>query len=155
MNEKSNAYKNITLALVDLDDFKPINDLYGHKMGDYVLQQISWRLASFGQEHRLIARIGGDEFVILQHTPDHNDEEPNPLLTQVSVALGEPISLPNGVTVKLTASIGYACTCSAPRNRSELLKKADEAMYAMKELKNQNVAKVFSSTPCSKEPSLN
>lgn len=148
MNENSPAFKNITLALVDLDDFKPVNDLHGHKMGDYVLQQISWRLASFGQDHRLIARIGGDEFVILQHAADHTSDDLNALFTQVCQSLNDPISLPNGVTVQLTASIGYACTCNLPRNRTELLKKADEAMYTMKGMKGQKTAKVYCAAPC-------
>jgi diguanylate cyclase (GGDEF)-like protein len=118
------------LFCLDLDGFKKVNDTFGHGAGDLLLKEISQRLAKCVREVDTVARIGGDEFVIIQE--DTVDEAQAAILAErIKTATGLPCSI-NGNEVMVGTSIGIAM---APRDgtvAAELMRNADKALYRAK-----------------------
>ncbi len=95
-----------TVLFIDVDDFKPVNDDYGHAMGDAVLQVVGERLRQAVRPTDLVARYGGDEFVI--YCPGSNDpRQIDELADRLERAMRRPIGL-EGLTVQVGISIGRA-----------------------------------------------
>jgi len=119
----------MALHCLDLDRFKPVNDHYGHLAGDELLRIVGQRLSGSLRRGDCAARIGGDEFVILQRGMRHPDEA-DILARRLSASLGEVYEVgEHAVTVGV--SIGYVVAlCGEPLD--ELLAKADDALYAIK-----------------------
>jgi len=117
-----------TVMLLDLDDFKTINDSMGHTAGDALLVTIASRFASVLRPGDTVARLGGDEFTILAQGLD----EPSAirLAGRLLRTLDEPIAL-DGRKVVARASLGVAIS-SSERDESQLLREADAAMYEAK-----------------------
>ncbi|MEE7477416.1 GGDEF domain-containing protein [Methylobacterium hispanicum] len=116
------------LLLVDLDGFKQINDGHGHAAGDLCLVESGARLARICVAAELVARIGGDEFVVL--LKDERDRDaPERLADRIIAALNKPIWR-DGQSFRLGASVGIARSggCTGP----EWLARADQALYAAK-----------------------
>ena len=121
----------IGALMIDLDDFKPVNDQYGHSTGDEVLIKLAQRMKSFLRETDVLVRLGGDEFaVVLTHLRAMGD--PERLAERLLKSISEPITLDNGEQVSLTASIGAALYPDHAQTTAELLHHADLAMYAVK-----------------------
>jgi len=119
------------LLLLDLDEFKPVNDRHGHHSGDQVLQIIAGRLTAQARSHDTVARIGGDEFVLI--CPDLSDEEAAAALCQRILAhLNEPIAL-DDAQASVGASIGIAFYPVHAHTPDDLFRAADQAMYAAKQ----------------------
>ena len=126
------------LCFLDLDGFKSINDTYGHKTGDLLLRKVSERLSAFFEERRgdgskrpTLARIGGDEFVMI--IPGEQDcTAVGQLLKDLLAHLGAPFEI-GGSSVSIGASIGVTFFPSEGTSYEELLMNADLAMYAAKE----------------------
>lgn len=120
----------VSVLFIDLDNFKNINDRCGHDTGDLVLKAVTERLLSTLREGDTVARIGGDEFVVL---PD--PAAPNPQLIAVAekvlAAIEAPIDV-DGVELRVGASIGISRYPQDGQTVSELLATADNAMYAVK-----------------------
>jgi diguanylate cyclase (GGDEF)-like protein len=117
------------LAFIDLDGFKQVNDIYGHNAGDQLLIAVSERLQEVVRKGDLVARMGGDEFVVLIE-PDKN-EGSEVLAKRLIEAFQQPFRLA-GHSLHVTLSIGVAF---APEHASEaewLLRAADMAMYRVK-----------------------
>lgn len=126
------------LAFIDLDDFKPVNDRYGHESGDEVLVEISSRLTNTLRCTDTVSRIGGDEFVVL--LPDIADtEECRNLLRRVLLVLGVPIQLSIKNTVRVSASIGVALISDSEIDADTALRRSDQAMYQAKNTGKNNV----------------
>ena len=126
------------VMLVDLNQFKKINDTMGHHAGDDVLVQISARLGATLPEDAIIARLGGDEFAVF--VPGVNDPE---TAVDIATSLREAISLPvsvEDVSIALDAAIGISLSPAHGTDRHTLLKCADIAMYAAKERRATPVA---------------
>jgi diguanylate cyclase (GGDEF)-like protein len=123
------AETTVALLIVDLDDFKQVNDVHGHPTGDELLVQVATRLAEAGDGHGLAARFGGDEFALLLTSldrPDHADE----VADRLRRSLLEPFRL-GRATVTVGASIGLAG--ATPRlTAGDLMRCADIAMYSAK-----------------------
>lgn len=116
---------------VDLDRFKEVNDTHGHAVGDEILRQAAGRLAGALRKSDSVARIGGDEFVIV--IPDL--EEPSneiDIATKILKALEEPF-VASGQTFELSASIGIAVFPDDAREEDLLVQYADAAMYVAKQ----------------------
>jgi diguanylate cyclase (GGDEF)-like protein len=115
--------------VIDLDNFKDINDNFGHAAGDEVLVIVARRLTRVLREHDVLARIGGDEFVAVVADADvcANMDE---MVERLRLAISSPITGEAG-TYQVGASIG-ASTMAAPVIMSQLLKAADEDMYRIK-----------------------
>jgi diguanylate cyclase (GGDEF)-like protein len=134
----------VAVLFCDLDRFKHVNDTYGHRVGDTVLQTAALRLQSALRHYDTIARVGGDEFVILLESladPSYATR----LAERARTAIAQPIAFANNA-VEITASIGIAIA-SHPDTADALLRRADDAMYLAKTrgrnqvaYDNQNVA---------------
>jgi len=123
-----------TLILADLDGFKTINDTFGHAFGDALLVAVSNRLRSCVDDPDVIARIGGDEFVVILDASEDATEQ----ATRIMRALRRPV-LVEGNLLVAEASIGIARSVDA-RNVDELLRNADLAMYTAKGAGRNRVA---------------
>ena len=121
----------MTLLLIDLDDFKIINDSYGHAAGDQALKEVARRLKGCLRAADTLARLGGDEFtVLLTHLAQPGDAR---LVAQKLLeVLQQPFEL-NGANVSLAGSIGMACLPDDATDAVTLLRYADIAMYHAKE----------------------
>lgn len=116
----------ITLAVLDLDDFKPVNDTYGHHTGDAVLQAVAERLHDAVREDDLVVRFGGDEFAIV-FADGTSPERAARLSERIGTAINVPIALDSGITISVRASIGLA---TAPADK--VVHEADTALYQAK-----------------------
>jgi diguanylate cyclase (GGDEF)-like protein/putative nucleotidyltransferase with HDIG domain len=114
----------LTLCMIDIDDFKRINDLFGHPVGDNVLAQVGARLRQNGEAFRL----GGDEFALL--LPAREADEALPIAQNV---LARIASLDLGDVGSVTASAGIASFPAQAYGRDELIRLADSALYWAKE----------------------
>jgi diguanylate cyclase (GGDEF)-like protein len=121
---------------IDLDDFKEINDEFGHDAGDALLKEISNRLQECVSDKDVVARLGGDEFVIVEHT--HNSA-PDLVADKIIDKLSSTVTI-NHRQLSVTGSIGYVEVPGDTIDESDILKYADFAMYTAKALgKNKSV----------------
>ncbi|MGI9578560.1 MAG: diguanylate cyclase domain-containing protein, partial [Microthrixaceae bacterium] len=117
------------LLFLDLDDFKPVNDVHGHQAGDSVLVAVGRRLTSAVRSVDTVGRIGGDEFAILLESPIDLDTASD-IADRIVDAVGRPISI-GGRTVSVGASVGIAMG-EATSDSDSLLRRADEYLYRAK-----------------------
>src|ERR1700689_1242017 len=128
----------LAVMFVDLDNFKSINDTYGHDAGDAVLQAVAMRLAHNSRNDDTVSRYGGDEFLFLL-TPLHEQKDIAMIAAKILKAIQAPCDVRIGdVIVKpcLEASIGISVFPKDGASASALIKRADEAMYGAKENKS-------------------
>jgi diguanylate cyclase (GGDEF)-like protein len=123
--------KQLAVLLVDLDDFKAVNDSRGHAAGDAVLVASAERMRQLLRESDVIARFGGDEFVIVLGQVDHA-EAARDVARRVVASLCQPIALADGGSAQIAASVGIAMCCDARDTLNDLIRKADGALYAAK-----------------------
>lgn len=120
----------LVVSLVDLDEFKRVNDEHGHAAGDAVLRQAADRLAAAVRGADVVARLGGDELVVVQEV---GVEGVAALQDRLVAALAPPYELPDGALASCPPSIGTATSAEHPdAGPAELLARADEAMYRSK-----------------------
>lgn len=121
--------RHVAVIFVDLDDFKPVNDTYGHAAGDAVLVEVAQRLSANVRHDDVVARIGGDEFVVA--LPNMRDEaNAEAAAAKIHAVLAEPIEY-DGTVMRITASLGV--TLAQPgESADEALKRADSALYHAK-----------------------
>ena len=118
----------LSLALIDLDDFKAINDRLGHAVGDALLVVVAERLSDCVRADDLVARLGGDEFGLVLH--GLREAEATDVLTRITEALRRPVqALGYDLLVSASAGLAEAWAGAGPQ---ELLRRADLAMYAAK-----------------------
>ncbi|WP_397448312.1 putative bifunctional diguanylate cyclase/phosphodiesterase [Pseudomonas sp. NA-150] len=117
------------LLFMDLDGFKPVNDAFGHHMGDQLLRQVAVRLREDLDSHSTLARIGGDEFVLLVEL-DSLDDAP-PLAARQVALVAQPFTVADH-GLQVSASIGIALYPGNGQTQHELLMNADAAMYHAK-----------------------
>jgi diguanylate cyclase (GGDEF)-like protein len=118
------------LFFIDLDNFKSINDTYGHKAGDLVLQQLTKRITGVIREEDTLARIGGDEFALIVA-----DRKERSAIETIAQKITETAALPleiGGRHITLSCSIGISCYPAHTTSKEELLHFADLAMYQIK-----------------------
>ena len=127
---RTTAGADYAVLLVDLDDFKPVNDTYGHGAGDVVLAETARRLAAIvDREDDLVGRLGGDEFAIITGCPF--GALTAMLARQVVADLATPIEIGAGVRVEVTASVGWVQAGGGDAPRA-VLRSADLALYRAK-----------------------
>jgi len=127
--------RQVAVLLMDLDQFKEVNDTLGHHTGDLLLQQIAQRLRESVPAHALVARLGGDEFAVLLPGCDGPDPALR-LARHLHDRATEPIGLA-GLRLEVGASIGVALHPEHGTDGELLLQRADVAMYAAKEARGQ------------------
>lgn len=118
------------LIYIDLDNFKPVNDEFGHEVGDWALRQVGNRIAGCLRAEDLAARIGGDEFGIVISTLD-NVEQLESLVDRIASALSGPLVL-DGCLIAIGASIGFAVYPENAGDSTALARHADNVMYDSK-----------------------
>ena len=123
------------LMFIDLDNFKPVNDIYGHKKGDNLLTEVARRLLSTVRQADTVARFGGDEFIILLRDIDTDTQRSKEHMYTVAAKISQELSRP----YPLTEQRMHQCACSiglvlfqGENDCDELLRQADSAMYNAK-----------------------
>lgn len=134
--EAKKSREHFCIAYIDLDNFQGINDSFGHQTGDQLVQEVARRLAKYTKEDDIIARQGGDEFIILGRnlTPRQGS------MTFAQTLLNtfdEPFEL-QGQKLFITASIGLCCYPDDGENTTTLLRNADTALFRAKDTGKNN-----------------
>lgn len=131
LNRLSIAKTDFALVHLDLDFFKAVNDTYGHAAGDHVLQQAALRIVHEIRDTDAVARVGGDEFVLILN----NVDDPGSLQKfgdRLIARLEEPVTF-GAETCRISASIGVALSAQRPNGKmAALMEDADAALYAAK-----------------------
>lgn len=123
---------NLAVCFMDLDGFKPVNDTFGHEVGDVILVEVAKRIVAISRATDTVARLGGDEFVLI--FPEiSGDEECRHLLSRIMEVLNQPFNV-NGHNIKISASIGIAIYPADVNDGDSLIRHADQAMYIAKQL---------------------
>jgi diguanylate cyclase (GGDEF)-like protein/PAS domain S-box-containing protein len=131
ISQSRREQKRLALMLVDLDNFKNVNDTLGHAAGDEMLQQVARRLQSRVRDSDTVARLGGDEFALVL-TDAKGPEDMARIAGEIVQALAAPYQI-DGVEVTGGASLGMTFFPDDGQSQAELLKHADVAMYRAKE----------------------
>ncbi|MFA5952415.1 MAG: EAL domain-containing protein [Hyphomicrobium sp.] len=130
MARAAQANTKVAVLMIDLDRFKPVNDRYGHLVGDLVLKEVAKRLIKAVRNGELCGRFGGDEFVaVVEYSGD--DQIPRRIGARVVEALSAPMAL-QGLTVEIGASVGMAVFPGDATAEDDLIGKADIALYKAK-----------------------
>lgn len=119
----------LSVLYLDLDRFKQVNDTHGHGTGDGLLQQVASRLAQCVNEPDVVARMGGDEFVVLLHAPQAG--QTSACANRLCDVLAQPF-LVEGHLLAIVPSVGIASYPEHGQTEDDLLKYADRAMYEVK-----------------------
>ncbi|MDF1759470.1 MAG: EAL domain-containing protein [Coxiellaceae bacterium] len=135
-----NTDKMFALLIVDLDNFKPINDTLGHDVGDLILKEVGQRLLSAVRKEDFVARMGGDEFAILLHYI--KDDSVAAKIAQKVIDHVNKVYTVNGNKLHVGACVGTACYPLAGTSFKELTKHADIALYQAK-AKGGNISRFY------------
>ncbi len=125
--------RRFAVIFIDLDDFKRINDAYGHETGDMVLKEVARRLKEQTREVDIIARLGGDEFVIVYMEVDNTRSQTDFIADRIKTTLAKPVNLANGSSQVIGGSIGISLFPEHGVTPESLINAADRAMYRAKE----------------------
>lgn len=137
-----NKDDNFAFFVIDIDSFKLANDIGGHKFGDYVLTEMSQIMNSTLKNGDILARMGGDEFVIIYKNVSNN-EELNELANSLRQKCNKIFITQNGVKIPLSISIGVSLFPENATNYDSLYQMADDALYCAKST-SKNCYKIYS-----------
>jgi len=143
LSRASRHGSHLALLMLDLDNFKNVNDTLGHIAGDDLLKEVAKRLQEMIRDGDLLCRLGGDEFAILVHDLDTSNSV-MPLIERILNVMAKPILL-EGKEMTISVSIGIASYPESATDPIQLLKSADVAMYRSKEA-GKNQAQFYSKT---------
>ncbi|MCP9817788.1 GGDEF domain-containing protein, partial [Synechococcus sp. GreenBA-s] len=138
-NPERRRQAQLAVCMIDLDDFKPVNDVYGHAIGDQLLQAVCRRLRGILRDGDLLGRFGGDEFIVVfQHCGDA--ALALQLARRITTGLSTTFRIED-LQVRIGASVGVALDADAPEDSlAALLERADQVMYQAKETAKGHVA---------------
>lgn len=135
LQETARTGQRVAILFIDLNHFKPINDQYGHLAGDQVLQEIGRRLSTLYRQSDIVARYGGDEFVVA--LTQLNTAEPLArIVEKTQAAIDAPIVI-DGKAHRVSASIGVAVQDEHIKSAQDLIHLADTRMYQQKKASRQ------------------
>lgn len=130
--------RKFSIVFIDIDDFKNINDKYGHLTGDIVLKTLAQKLKHSIRKGDLVCRFGGEEFVLLLHGA--NSENAFAIAERIRQEIAkEEIKTYDGKTISITISAGIATVTDTIKDIEEMIDKADIAMYKAKQLGKNKV----------------
>ena len=121
----------LAVCFLDLDDFKPVNDTYGHNIGDQLLVELADRIKSQLRQEDTISRYGGDEFVILL-SEIHSRSDCDGILQKLLNTVSQPYDLVDGHKIYIGASIGYTLYPFDKGSLDSLIEHADQTLYQIK-----------------------
>ena len=133
--------KPFAVGIIDLDGFKPVNDIHGHRVGDSVLVETATRLGAFMAGRGQAARMGGDEFAVLVEGVASEDEA-LAFAEDLQKIFIAPIAIDGGAVVQLSSCCGFSIYPTSATNADELINQADMALYRSKGLE-RGCASVF------------
>ncbi len=124
------ANKSVALMILDLDDFKRVNDVYGHSTGDVILRSVARKIAFLGGDNAVVSRWGGEEFTLLCS----NIENPETLAENIRRYIAESTITVDNFDINVTVSIGV-CTVSSRKNVNiaTFVQVADKCLYRAKD----------------------
>lgn len=131
MRQVTRTGMNLALLFIDLDDFKNVNDSYGHGTGDVLLKEVAFRLGKCVRESDSISRLGGDEFTVVMGSVEGR-EDIDRVCERILTSLTHPFHLGSDKVAHISASIGITLYPNDSQLLSDLLVNADQAMYAAK-----------------------
>lgn len=124
--------RKFSIVFMDIDDFKKINDKYGHLTGDIVLKTLAQKLKSLLRKSDYVCRFGGEEFVLILHGAD--SEKAFAIAERIRQEIAkEEIKTYDGKTISITISAGISTVTDTTKNIQEMIDKADMAMYKAKQ----------------------
>lgn len=136
IHELNTKEQNFALVLLDIDDFKKVNDQWGHEVGDQAIIEFANRIKSAINDNEIAARLGGDEFIVLLDNAK-NEEDVLNFVMKIKTHMKQPFSYEN-IEFPMTTSIGASICKTKNMNDSYFIKSADVALYNVKEKgKNQ------------------
>ncbi|MCE5312037.1 MAG: diguanylate cyclase [Nitrospiraceae bacterium] len=135
--------KLLAIMFIDLDRFKPVNDTYGHRVGDLLLQEVALRIKGCIRESDTVARVGGDEFIALLQNI-RGAQEAKAVAEKIRDTLYQPYNI-SGHVLDISSSIGIAVFPENGKDETELSRNADMAMYDAKK-KGRNAVQLFQET---------
>ncbi|MCB1799955.1 MAG: GGDEF domain-containing protein, partial [Gammaproteobacteria bacterium] len=121
----------LAIILLDLDDFKPVNDGHGHAAGDCILREVSARLVQAAPQAHVVARLGGDEFAIALGLNAQDEVDVVALAARIVAAIREPYAW-QGQVLEINACAGVAVIAEPEVSTDDMLRRADLALYAAK-----------------------
>lgn len=130
INDHRDYSEALAVLFIDLDDFKRMNDRYGHQAGDEILSELGRRLSAVIRPYDVVARVGGDEFVVIL-TRLSSLAEAKLLAERIMEATGEPLAI-SGTVLNPILSIGLAYSAHRETDVNQLLRDADRSMLAIK-----------------------
>ena len=132
------AGTSVAVGMIDLDDFKRVNDEFGHPAGDTVLREFARRAGSCIRDGDMLARVGGDEFIVVLEgiDPANPLDDLRSIMARMDAASVPPIALPDGDTVQIALSMGVALSAAHGCQPADLLRVADETLYSVKARKS-------------------
>ncbi len=140
----------VVVAFLDFNNFKAVNDTYGHNIGDELIKRVGFRLSEVIREDETVARLGGDEFLIIATFQENSDKDIDSLLSRVVETQLQPYVIDN-LNFDVKYSIGVAKSSAKIKTSVELIKAADIAMYQAK-TKGDSVPYVFYSPEMTHNP---
>ena len=141
INQAKRDRGRLALLSIDLDRFKPVNDSYGHQVGDLLLQAVARRMLDCARASDSVARIGGDEFIVLLSGIENGGDAMR-VAEKIHKALMQPFGLVRGCDVNISSCIGIAIYPDHAENDFELMRNADRSMYQAK-LRGRNRIQFF------------
>jgi diguanylate cyclase (GGDEF)-like protein len=133
----SREKRSLSILFIDMDEFKPINDSFGHSAGDVVLIEVAQRIKGCLRESDTVARIGGDEFIVLLPTTK-KEQDASEVAEKIRHTLSIPFVLAKQ-SLSISSSIGVAIYPEHGSDETMLIKNADAAMYCAKNDGRNNV----------------
>jgi len=132
----------LAVAVVDLDGFKTINDRFGHDAGDELLRIVAQRLVATVRAGDVVARTGGDEFIVLlRDIPSAAAAER--ITRHIADRFAEPVRVGRWQLPRIPASVGTALASGDPMDAHSLIKAADQSMYVAKRARSRSDAAVI------------
>jgi diguanylate cyclase (GGDEF)-like protein/PAS domain S-box-containing protein len=123
--------QNASLLLMDLDKFKPVNDTFGHVVGDELLKQVAVRLKDCVRSSDLVSRLGGDEFALILPGTSINSHGTAEIASRIVEGIRKPFKV-YSETIEIGISVGIAPITAGDSDTSTIIKKADIALYEVK-----------------------
>ena len=135
-DNKVNSNSEFALVMLDIDNFKEINDKYGHDIGDKILQYFAPKLNKFNNDSDLVARYGGDEFIFILKVKSKKSFEKK--ISSIEKLFSNPINI-NNHQIEVFVSLGISIYPTDANNFDEMFKNADEALYAAKKTRGNKI----------------